>query len=81
MNNLAPIFQNFDQSIPLPITDVVGGITYIGYCKRLGIGLDKPEWLIIRVTVTGGLTVPEYSGGDSQYNKVWNDRASLSYSR
>ena len=80
-SKLAPTFLNFDQSVPLPMTEVVGGVTYIGYCKRLGIGFDKPEWLIIRITETGGLTTPEYATGSTEFKNKWSERASLSYSR
>jgi hypothetical protein len=78
---LAPTFMTFDQSIPLPMTEVVGGVTYIGYCKKLGTGFDKPEWLIIRITETGGLTTPEYANGNNQYDSKWSERATLKYSR
>lgn len=77
----APTMMGFDQSMPIPMSEVVGGITYIGYCKRLGIGFDKPEWLIIRITEVAGLTTPEYAEGTNTFTSKWSDRATLTYSR
>lgn len=78
---LAPTIADIEQSMPLPMIEVSGGVTYYGYCKRLGVGFDKPEWQIIRVTVSAGVTTPEYANGDTKFNKKWSDRTSLSYSR
>lgn len=80
-SKLAPTFLNFDQSVPLPMTEVVGSVTYIGYCKRLGTAYNKPEWLIIRITESGGLTTPEYASGSTEFKNKWSERATLSYSR
>lgn len=77
-----PVIMGFDQSMPLPLSDEVSStVTYIGYCKRLGIGTDKPEWFIIRITVIGTLTKPEYANGTNHFDQVWDDRATLTYSR
>jgi hypothetical protein len=78
---LAPVVQTFDSTMPIPMTEVVGSVTYIGYCKRLGIGFDKPEWLILRITEAGGLTTPEYSEGTTKFESKWSDRATIQYSR
>ena len=78
----AAVYQNYLDSLPMPITDEVGGgVTYIGYCEKLGVGTDEAKWLIIRITVVGGLTTPEYASGKATFESVWDDRATLNYSR
>lgn len=78
----SPVVQTMDQTMPIPLThDAGGGVTYIGYCKRLGVAQDKAEWLIIRVTVAGGITTPEYSEGSFAFGSKWSDRATINYSR
>lgn len=54
----------------------VGGVTYRGYA--LAGSLDaNPVWAIQRETVTGGITVVEWAGGEFANSYVWNDRASI----
>jgi len=78
----APVYQLYQDSLPMPITDDQGtGVIYIGYCERLGVGTDEAKWLIIRITEAGGITTPEYSNGKATYTAIWDDRASLNYSR
>ena len=73
--------QNYADSLPMPMTEVVGGVTYIGYCEALGTKFDAPKWMIIRVTDAGGLVTPEYALGNARFEHKWSDRASLQYSR
>lgn len=78
----AAVVQNYLDSLPMPMTeDVGGGVTYVGYTERLGVRTSEKKWLIIRITVVGGLTKPEYAGGKSTFESAWDDRASLTYAR
>jgi hypothetical protein len=78
----AAVVQPYLDSLPMPMTeDVGGGVTYVGYTERLGVRPDEKKWLIIRITVVGGLTKPEYASGKSTFESAWNDRATLDYSR
>lgn len=78
----APVMMGFDQTMPLPMSDEASTtVTYIGYCKQLGIGTNKPKWMILRITVVGTVTKPEYAEGDNKFEHVWDDRATLNYSR
>lgn len=78
----APVHQLYQDSLPLPIThEAGGGVTYIGYCERLGIATSDAKWLIIRITEAGGITLPEYANGKATFTAVWDDRASLNYAR
>lgn len=55
-------------------------VTYVG--KALpGTATSVPLWKIIRLTSTaGGNLILEFAGGTTVYNKIWDNRASLSYS-
>lgn len=79
----AGVVQLYQDSLPMPITHVNGGITYVGYCEKLGTGLDEPKWLIIRITEGGGISLPEYNNGNAKFDGVWDDRAAATttYSR
>ena len=58
------------------IDAVGGGVTYRGYA--LVGSLDaNPVWAIQRETVTGGVTVVEWAGGEFANSYVWDDRASI----
>jgi len=78
----AGVHQLYQDSIPMPITDEASAtVTYIGYCEQLGIRTNAAKWFILRVTISGTVTTPEYAGGNAKFEHVWDDRASLNYSR
>lgn len=55
-------------------------LTYIGRAAVAGQNGD-PIWQIMRITkTTGGLTTIEYADGDAEYDNIWDNHASLSYS-
>lgn len=57
--------------------DVVGGgVTYRGYAL-VGSLDENPVWAIQRETVTGGITVVEWAGGEFANSYIWDDRASI----
>lgn len=53
--------------------------TYVGQ-SAIGSVTSDPVWRIKRILILGTETIIEWAGGDSNFDKVWNDRASLSYS-
>lgn len=60
--------------------DVVSdSITYLGYADP-GTSNADALWQIKRVTTTGDDLLIEYADGDANFDNVWNDRATLSYS-
>ncbi len=56
-----------------------GGITYVGEALP-GAVTSSAVWRIKRLTETGPDMVVEWADGDSDFNNIWDDRASLSYS-
>lgn len=76
-----PTVKTLTETNPAPIVDVASAsVTYKGYAK-LGTGEDKPKWKIERITITGTVTKTEYADGNMNYDNIWADRASLTYSR
>ena len=55
-------------------------IMYVGKAT-VGSSPSEPVWRIFRITSTaaGSMTI-EYVNGEANYNNVWDDRASYSYS-
>ena len=56
--------------------DQSGG--FIGYAA-VGSDPTEPVWQIASLDLTGGVTMT-YADGDSAYDNIWDDRASLAYS-
>lgn len=58
---------------------VSSSLTYIGLAL-VGSSESDPSWRILEIAVSGTVTTIKYAGGDTDFNSVWTDRASLSYS-
>lgn len=58
--------------------DQVGNTLYVGRA-RFGAQTSDPVWQILRIQTIGTETIGQYAEGSLEYTKVWNDRASLSY--
>jgi len=57
----------------------VAGTTYEGYALP-GTLNGTPAWKIKKIVVAGALTTTTYASGDSNFDKVWDDRATYTYS-
>jgi len=56
-------------------------VTYIGYAQ-IGIATSVAAWRILRLNESGSpeTLVTEYADGNANFDKIWDNRASLSYS-
>lgn len=54
-------------------------VTYVGEAQP-GVAAASALWRIKRITVSGVVTLIEWADGNSDFDNVWNNRASLSYS-
>lgn len=54
-------------------------VTYVG-TARLGAGTDSAVWQIAKITLSGTVTSVTYADGNDDYDNIWDNRASLSYS-
>jgi hypothetical protein len=76
-----PIIRTMTESQPEPIVDVASGtVTYRGYAD-LGTGTDEAKWKIVKVLIAGTVTTTQYADGNMLYDNIWDNRATLSYSR
>lgn len=53
-------------------------ITYVGKAA-LGSALGDAVWQIQKIEVSGTVTRITWASGDSEFDKIWNNRASLTY--
>lgn len=63
----------------ISLIDASGSITYIGEATPTSTASDA-VWQITRVDDSTNPVTVLYAGGNSNFDKVWNNRASLSYS-
>lgn len=61
------------------IDETTVGTTYIGTAP-IGAATSAASWQIIKLTEVNQITKTTYADGDDNYNNVWDNRASLSYS-
>lgn len=61
------------------VDEVSASITYLGKADP-GTGAASALWQIQRITTSGTTTTVEFADGNSDFDNVWNNRASLSYS-
>lgn len=73
------ITQESHDNFTLLIDDADSTTTYIGK-TFLGNPTSLNKWQIRKLTVVGTVTSIGWAGGDDDFNQVWDDRASLSYS-
>lgn len=61
-------------------TDNVSDSTFYHGWAAIGTSAAAASWKICKVVLTGDDAVTTWADGDADYDNVWNDRASLSYS-
>ena len=76
---MATIPMTFARFTGLRVDQADASTIYVGYATPGALESD-PVWRIMRITAVGTEIVIEYTGGTSDYNSVWDDRAILSYS-
>jgi hypothetical protein len=70
------------QSVPnkMYVDTVAEDVFYYLGDTKSGVTTDQPLWRIRRVLVTNSVTQFDFADGNDQFDNVWDDRASLSYS-
>ena len=61
------------------VDDVGGTVIYIGYAQP-NTTTSSASWKIKRITFTGDDSATEYADGNNNFDNIWDNRASLSYS-
>ena len=58
---------------------IAGTVTYYGFAVA-GEATSAATWKVFKVTDDGTTTVKLWADGDTSFDNVWDDYASLSYS-
>ncbi len=59
--------------------DTVGQTTYVGYSDP-GTGIESADWAIKKIVQTGQDYEITWADGNKDYDNIWNDRLTLTYS-
>ncbi len=61
------------------VDEVSASLTYVG--KALAGTIDSdPLWQVQRIQVSGAVTTVQFADGNTNFDNIWADRASLAYS-
>lgn len=71
--------DSFTNELIFIIDEALAGTSYVGKAP-IGTAASAASWQIMRLVESAGITTITWADGDSAFNNVWNDRASLSYS-
>jgi hypothetical protein len=63
----------------LRIDEVSASVTYIGEAA-FGSSEASAVWRIFKLSVSGTVTSMTWADGNDEFDNIWNNRASLSYS-
>lgn len=72
-------FPGTDPGGAQRIDNASDGNTYFGYAAP-GSAVGDAVWAIQRLRVSGTETIIEWADGDQDYDNVWDDRTTLTYS-
>ena len=61
------------------VEEASASVTYVGKAA-IGSATSADVWQIMKLGTSGSLTSTTWADGDSSFDNVWDDRASLSYS-
>jgi len=68
-----------ERSFATRLDEVSDVLSYVGEASP-GTATSAAGWRVKRIDETGGDIVVEWADGDSDFDNVWDNRASLSYS-
>lgn len=68
-------------SVPFRIDEVSSTLFYVGWLDEPSLNQSEtsPIWRIRRIMQSGTVWKMQYADGDSNFIKVWSDRAILNY--
>lgn len=70
-----------DASLDSIIDEADPAITYIGYARVMGAATSAAIWRIKRIKVSGTTTFIGWADSDDNFDNIWDNRASLTYSQ
>jgi hypothetical protein len=67
-----------DKRLTVRLDQVSDNLFYVGKALIGSVDSDS-TWQIVRYTQTGTILKSEYANGSEEFNRVWNDRTTLTY--
>lgn len=61
------------------IDEASATVTYVGIAQ-IGTATSASSWQVKRISVSGNVTTITWADGDDEFDNIWDNRASLSYS-
>lgn len=65
--------------LALRLDDASATVSYVGE-SAMGVSESAAFWRIKRLTTTGSILDIKWADGNAEFDNVWTNRASLSYS-
>ncbi len=78
-NKRALDVTTFASNYATIVDEASSTVTYIGKAA-IASASSAAVWQVFKMTVSGTETIITWADGDSSFNNVWDDRASLVYS-
>lgn len=76
---LDSLLAELQLNLATRVDEASSTITYIGKAA-CGSGVASAVWQVQRMSISGNVTSTEWADGNDDFDNIWNDRASLSYS-
>lgn len=77
--SLASIDATLAKQELVSVDEASATVTYIGFAA-IGSSSASAVWKIKKLLITGSVTTVTFADGNANYDNVWNNRASLTYS-
>ncbi len=68
----------YDPTLTTRVDEVSKNLIYLGKAA-IASSNASAVWQIQRITISGTITTTLWADGNSNYDNIWNDRASLTY--
>lgn len=70
---------SFTDEVAVKIDETLSGTTYVGSAP-LGSATASAVWQIKKIVESAGITTITWADGNSVFDNIWDNRASLTYS-
>jgi hypothetical protein len=70
---------NDDIELVIKTDEVSKNLSYIGYAL-IGTADSSATWKIKRIQTIGSITSVQYANGTANFDKIWNNRSTYTYS-
>jgi hypothetical protein len=71
--------RDFTNEFATKLDESPAGTTYVGKTP-VGSATSTPSWQIMKMVETSTTLTITWADGDSAFDNIWDDRASLTYS-